>query len=49
MQGQSLDQGDPLEEGTVTHSSILVWRIAWIEEPGYDPRGHKELGMTEGT
>ena len=45
MQGQSLDQGDPLEEGTVTHSSIL----AWIEEPGYDPRGHKELGMTEGT
>ena len=34
MQVQSLDQGDPLKEGTVTHSSILAWRIAWTEEPG---------------
>ena len=25
---------DPLEEGTATHSSILVWRIPWTEEPG---------------
>ena len=24
---QSLDWGDPLEEGMVTHSSILAWRI----------------------
>ena len=24
---------DPLEEGTATHSSILVWRIPWTEEP----------------
>ena len=24
---------DPLEE-TATHSSILVWSIPWIEEPG---------------
>ena len=23
----SLSQGDPLEEGMVTHSSILAWRI----------------------
>ena len=22
------------EEGMVTHSSILSWRIPWIEEPG---------------
>ena len=21
-------------EGTVTHSSILAWRISWTEEPG---------------
>ena len=21
-------------EGTATHSSILAWRIPWIEEPG---------------
>ena len=25
---------DPLEKGTVTHSSILAWRIPWTEEPG---------------
>ena len=24
----------PLEKGTATHSSILAWRILWIEEPG---------------
>ena len=24
---------DPLEEGVVTHSSILVWRIPGTEEP----------------
>ena len=23
---------DPLEKGTVTHSSILAWRIPWKEE-----------------
>ena len=31
---QSLGQEDPLEEGVVTHSSILAWRIPWTEEPG---------------
>ena len=25
---------DPLEEGMATHSSTLVWRIPWTEEPG---------------
>ena len=30
-------QEDPLEEGLATHSSILVWRISWIEEPGGIP------------
>ena len=24
---------DPLEEGMATHSSTLVWRIPWTEEP----------------
>ena len=33
-QVQSLDQEDPLEEGTATHSRILAWRIPWTEEPG---------------
>ena len=27
-------QEDPLEEGMITHSSILAWRILWTEEPG---------------
>ena len=30
----SLSQEDPLEKGIATHSSILVWRIPWTEEPG---------------
>ena len=31
---QSLGWEDPLEKGKATHSSILVWRIPWTEEPG---------------
>ena len=30
----SLGWEDPLEEGTAIHSSILAWRIPWIEDPG---------------
>ena len=30
----SLGQGDPLEEGMATHSSILAWESPWTEEPG---------------
>ena len=26
--------GRSLEEGTATQSSVLAWRIPWIEEPG---------------
>ena len=26
--------GRSLEKGMATHSSILVWRIPWTEEPG---------------
>ena len=25
---------DALEKGMATHSSILAWRIPWMEEPG---------------
>ena len=31
------------------HSSILVWRTPWTEEPGYIPWGHTESDMTEAT
>ena len=33
-QVQSLGQEDPLEKEMATHSSILAWRIPWMEEPG---------------
>ena len=33
MQVQSLGQKDPLEEKMATHSSILVWKISWTEQP----------------
>ena len=39
---------DPLEKEMAIHSSILVWKIPWIEEPGcYGPRGHEEVDMTK--
>jgi len=25
--------GDPLQEGMATYSSILAWRISWMDEP----------------
>ena len=31
---RSLGQEDPLEKEMATHSSILAWRIPWMEEPG---------------
>jgi len=32
---RSLGLEDPLEKEMATHSSILAWRIPWIEEPGW--------------
>ena len=31
---QSLGWEDPLEKEMATHSSILSWKIPWMEEPG---------------
>ena len=31
---RSLGWQDPLEKEMATHSSILAWRIPWMEEPG---------------
>ena len=39
---RSLGCEDLLEKGKVTHSSILVWRIPWTEEPG----GLQSLGSS---
>ena len=30
----SLGWAAPLEKGIATHSSILAWRIPWVEKPG---------------
>ena len=38
---QSLDQEDPLEKEMATHSSILAWKIPWMEEPG----GLQSMGL----
>ena len=34
MRIQSLGRADALEKEMATHSSILAWRISWIEDPG---------------
>ena len=47
-QVQSLGREDPLKKGMTTPSSILAWRILWIEEPGrQSPWGLKKLDTTE--
>ena len=39
---------DHLEKGMATHSSILVLRAPWTEEPGgLQAGGHKELDTTK--
>ena len=38
---RSLGWEDPLKEGMANHSSILVWRIPWAEEPG----GLQSMGL----
>ena len=42
---RSLGQGDPLEKAVVTHSSVLVWRIPWTEDPG----GLQSMGLQSQT
>ena len=38
---RSLDWKDPLEEGKVTHSSTLAWRIPWtVRSMGSQRVGH---------
>ena len=40
---RSLGQEDPLKE-MATHSSILAWRIPWMEEPGtLQPMGSQRV------
>ena len=38
---RSLGREDPLEDSMATHSTILAWRIPWIEESG----GLQSIGL----
>ena len=41
----SLGWEDPLEKEMATHSSILAWRIPWMEEPdGLQSVGSQRVG-----
>ena len=45
---RSLGREDPLEKEMATHSSILAWRIPWMEElGGLQSTGDKESDTTE--
>ena len=45
---QSLGREDPLEKAVAPHSSILAWKIPWMEEPGkLQSMGCTELDTTE--
>ena len=44
-QVRSLGQEDPQEKGMATHSSILAWRIPWMEESsGLQSMGPQRVG-----
>ena len=38
---QSLVWDDPLEKEMAAHSSILAWKIPWMEQPG----GLQSMGL----
>ena len=43
-----MGQEDPLEKEMATHSSILAWRIPWMDEPGgLQSMESQELDTTE--
>ena len=47
---QSLGQEDPLEKGMATQSSILAWRIPWVEKPGrLQSMGSQRVGHNRAT
>ena len=47
---QPLGWKDPWEEAMASHSSILVWRISWTEQPGeLQSIGLQRADVTEAT
>ena len=43
-QVRSLDQEDPLEKEMATHSSILAWKISWMEPGRLQSMGSQRVG-----
>ena len=44
MQVLSMHREDALEKEAATHSSILAWKIPWMEEPGeLQPMGSQRV------
>ena len=42
---RSLGWEDPLEKEMATHSSVLAWKIPWMEERGrLQPMGSQKVG-----
>ena len=39
-----LDQEDPLEKEMATHSSILAWKISWMEPGRLQSMGSQGVG-----
>ena len=47
---RTLGREDPLEKEMATHSSILAWRIPWMEEPGgLQSTGSQRVGHDRAT
>ena len=47
---QSLSREDDLEKEMAIHSSILAWKIPWIEEPGrLQSMGSQRVGHDSAT
>ena len=45
---QSLGREDSLEKEIATHSSILAWKIPWLEKPGrFSPQSLEKSDMTK--
>ena len=45
---RSLGREDPLEKELATHSSILAWKIPWMEEPGgLQSTGSQRVGLSD--
>ena len=41
----SLGREDPLDKEMATHSTVLAWKIPWMEEPGrLQPIGLQRVG-----